>query len=175
MRLPLLLCMPAIALTGCNCDLDYCGSTSQSSQNTYQAQAASRQERSRQASNQVDLSGYGGMYSQVRLPENERFPLGSRNESQSSQSRERSTYPARSSSSRSSRSSSIISGASPELEARLSAEFASLPAVLQQATNSIVVQPGCSPHWGCDRAAATAKSPGAQIEIWRGGKGIAHF
>ena len=99
---------------------------------------------SRQASGPVDLSGYGGMYSQVKLP-------GSQSQSQSSPG-----------------SSASISGASPELEAQLSAEFASLPVALQQATKSIAVKAGCSPHWGCDGADATAQSPGAQIEIWRG-------
>jgi len=51
-----------LLLGGCNCDLDSCSSPSQSTpQSTYQAP-------SRQASAGVDLSGYGGMYSGVRIP-----------------------------------------------------------------------------------------------------------
>ena len=69
MKLPLFLCVAlASALAGCNdnCDLDYCGFTSQSSQSTYQAQASTPTYQA--PSRQVDLSGYGGMYAHVRLP-----------------------------------------------------------------------------------------------------------
>ena len=48
-------------MAGCNCDLDSCSSSSQS---TYQA----TQPVSKQPSTVVDLSDYGGMYSGVRIP-----------------------------------------------------------------------------------------------------------
>jgi hypothetical protein len=65
------------------------------------------------------------------------------------------------------RSNTPITGGSPQLKAQLSAEFASLPKALQQATKTIAIRPGCDPV-GCDRAAATATSPGGLIEIWQG-------
>lgn len=87
MRLPLLLCAAAIALSGCRdggCTASHCTissmmGNSQSAAPTYQAstaqsatspyQAPSTQATSRQSPSPADLSGYGGMYSGVRLPD----------------------------------------------------------------------------------------------------------
>ena len=63
-----------------------------------------------------------------------------------------------------------ITGGSPELTAQLNAEFASLPKVLQDATQEISIKQGCSPDWGCNGTVASASGSKQQIKIWNGGE-----
>lgn len=82
MRLPLFLCVAlASALAGCNgggCTVDHCTITSMmgetqsaptSQASTTQSAAPTYQAPSNQASSKVDLSGYGGMYAGVKIPD----------------------------------------------------------------------------------------------------------